>query len=91
MRAYIKNRRTITFNLLRAVRQYSNMVWGSRNTEKKKKKKKKRTKIGRKVEIMNIRYHAIASIRNETSKSVGGITCSGRTFPFRFLAEYGRL
>ena len=27
----------------------------------------------------------------KTSKSVGGITCSGRTFPFRFLAEYGRL
>lgn len=47
--------------------------------------------MGRKVEIMNIRYHAIASIRNETSKSVGGIMCSGRTFPFRFLAEYGRL
>ena len=29
----------ITFNLLRAVKQYSNMVWGSRNTEKKKKMK----------------------------------------------------
>ena len=27
----------------------------------------------------------------KTSKSVGGIMCSGRTFPFRFLAEYGRL
>ena len=27
----------------------------------------------------------------ETSKSVGGIMCSGRTFPFRFLPEYGRL
>lgn len=27
----------------------------------------------------------------KTSKSVGGIMCSGRTFPFRFLAEYCRL
>ena len=36
-RAFIKNRRTITVNLLWAVRPYSNMVWGSRNAEKKKK------------------------------------------------------
>lgn len=27
----------------------------------------------------------------KTSKPLGGIMCSGRTFPFRFLAEYGRL
>ena len=36
-----------------------------KETEKRQRGVEKRTKIGRKVEIMNIRYHAIASIRNE--------------------------
>lgn len=38
-----------------------------KETEKRQREVEKRTKIGRKVEIMNIRYHAIASIRNENN------------------------
>lgn len=84
-------KRALKSNFLKGKISFKICLKKKKETEKKQREVEKRTKIGRKVEIMNIRYHAIASIRMKTSKSVGGITCSGRTIPFRFLAEYGRL
>ena len=61
-----------------------------KETEKRQREVGKRTKIGRKVEITK----AIMQLRQSemrTSKSVGGISCSGCTISFRFLAEYSNL
>ena len=80
-------KRALKSNFFKGKSSFKICLKKKKETEKRQREVGKSTKIGRKVEIiMQLRQSEM-----KTSKSVGGITCSGRTFPFLFLAEYGRL
>ena len=57
--------RALKSNFFFKAKALSNMPLKEKRNRKDTREVGKRTKIGRKVEVMNIRYHAIASIRNE--------------------------
>ena len=58
-------KRALKSNFFKGKRSFKMCLKKKKDTEKRQRDVGKRTKIGRKEEIMNIRYHAVASIRNE--------------------------